>query len=624
MRSLLSAILLSAVITHTDLAPEGPLALLAQQGGNGDQSYYANAHPYLEEPLEKLVKLIPELNGLQSAPDQEQLPTILENAGERVDEFFRDVVDLTAHEQITEEALDGQGRVRRRLQAEDSYLIIRRGTEMFGTVGEYRMDAKGNPILEVGFNKGYFDTANFALDHVYFSAAFQSESTFLFLGEQKIDSRDTYVVAFAQKPGEATITVTMERRVPVPFLVTMLVQGIAWIDKSNFQIVRLRTDLLAPRREIKLYRLTSTVTFSEVQLSAVTPLWLPSSLNVSAQFAPPDILQTGNIYGLAFRNEHHYSDYQTYRVSVKMAPEAAKPPPAHYVEPVGITDQLYYANAHPYLDQPLDTLDKQIPELKKLRPATDQQALPGILEKTAANADGFFHHIVDLIASEKITQERLNGIGIVTASEQVRDNYLILRHATDLGADIVEYRMDSQGNRMDQVGLTKGYLVTSGFALSCNYFSSAFQPESKFRYLGEQRLGSQDTFVVAFAQQPGEATLHVTMTGLKGTRVYMLMQGIAWVDKSNFQVVRMRTDLLAPHVEIGLDQQTTDVTLSKVQLLDVASPLWLPSDVKVYLKFKAFDWGHHQFYEQSYRNEHHYTDYRRYRVSVKMMVSQNH
>ena len=269
---------------------------------------------------------------------------------------------------------------------------------------------------------------------------------------------------------------------------TMLVQGIAWIDKSNFQIVRLRTDLLAPRREIKLYRLTSTVTFSEVQLSAVTPLWLPSSLNVSAQFAPPDILQTGNIYGLAFRNEHHYSDYQTYRVSVKMAPEAAKPPPAHYVEPAGISDQLYYANAHPYLDQPLETLDKQIPELKKLRPATDQQALPGILEKTAANADGFFHHIVDLIASEKITQERLNGIGIVTASEQVRDNYLILRHATDLGADIVEYRMDSQGNRMDQVGLTKGYLVTSGFALSCNYFSSAFQPESKFRYLGEQRL----------------------------------------------------------------------------------------------------------------------------------------
>jgi hypothetical protein len=78
---------------------------------------------------------------------------------------------------------------------------------------------------------------------------------------------------------------------------------------------------------------------------------------------------------------------------------------------------------------------------------------------------------------------------------------------------------------------------------------------------------------VAFAQQPGKARRYVTMTGREGTRVDMLMQGIAWVDKNNFQLVRMRTDLLAPHSEIGQDQQTTDVTLSKVQLPDVKNIL---------------------------------------------------
>ena len=158
---------------------------------------------WLVEPLAELLNLIPELNGLQPAPDQEQLPTILENAGERVDEFFRNVVDLTAHEQITEEGLDGQGRVRRRLQVEDSYLIVRRGSEMFGTVGEYRMDAKGNPILEVGFNKGYFDTANFALDHVYFSTAFQSESAslnFVLASPRDASAVNTYAPASAPQP----------------------------------------------------------------------------------------------------------------------------------------------------------------------------------------------------------------------------------------------------------------------------------------------------------------------------------------------------------------------------------------------------------------------------------------
>jgi hypothetical protein len=619
MRRISAILLLGAVITYSEFATEIAVAFLPQRQDGAWQNYYANAHPYLTLPLEKLTQLIPELKGLQPAADQQELPTILESTGQRVDEFFRNVADLTAHEEITEEKLNGQGAVTKRLQVEDNYLIIRRGTEMFGQVREYRMDAKGNPVYEIGLNQGFFDTADFALDHVYFSIPFQPESTFLLLGEQTIDSRDTYVVAFSQKPDDATITVTMERRKPFPLLVNMLVQGIAWIDKSNFQIIRLRTDLLVPRPEIGLDHLTTMVTFKEVELPVVpTPLWLPSSLQIDAQFG---VSTTGN-YDLTFHNEHRYSDYQAFRVSVKMAPDEARAAPPGYVQPAGIGDETYYSNTHPYLEKPLGELHERIPELKKLQPATDQRMLPSILEKTATNVDEFFSHIVDLIAREKITQQRLNGSGFVTASEQVRDSYLILRHGTDLGADIIEYRMDTQGNRMGQVGLAKGYFATSGFALDCNYFSSAFQPESQFRYLGDQRIGSRDTFVVAFAQRPGKATQYVTMTGRKGTRVYMLMQGIAWVDKSNFQIIRSRTDLLAPHPEVGLDQQTTDVTLSKVQLLDMASPFWLPRNVKVYLRFKIFDPDRHQSDELSYRNEHHYSDYRRYRVSTKIIVPQ--
>jgi hypothetical protein len=48
------------------------------------------------------------------------------------------------------------------------------------------------------------------------------------------------------------------------------------------------------------------------------------------------------------------------------------------------------------------------------------------LRTTAVNVDDFFRHIVDLIAHQKITQQRLNGLGFVTARERVQDNYLIL------------------------------------------------------------------------------------------------------------------------------------------------------------------------------------------------------
>ena len=241
------------------------------------------------------------------------------------------------------------------------------------------------------------------------------------------------------------------------------------------------------------------------------------------------------------------------------------------------------------------------------------QQLPGILQKTASNVDGFFRDIVDVIANEKITEERLDSRGLVMASERVRDNYLILRHLNAARAYIVEYRMDDQGNRMDHPGLNEGYFATLGFALSCNYFSTVYQPELKFRYLGDQ-----DSYVVAFAQQPAKATLFVTMAGRGGTRVPMLIQGVAWVDRVNFQIIRMRMDLLAPRPEIGLQQLTTVVTLGKVRLLDVATPLWLPKEVKVDLKFREFDPAHANSLAVEFRNAHQYVDYRRYRVSVKI------
>ena len=88
----------------------------------------------------------------------------------------------------------------------------------------------------------------------------------------------------------------------------------------------------------------------------------------------------------------------------------------------------------------------------------------------------------------------------------------------------------------------------------------------------------------------------------------MLTQGILWVDKDNFQILRMRSDLLAPNKEIRLDRLTTDVTFGQVRLQDLPNSLWLPSDVDVYI-----DIGNEKF-----RNLHHYANYRRYRVAVKV------
>ena len=286
-------------------------------------------------------------------------------------------------------------------------------------------------------------------------------------------------------------------------------------------------------------------------------------------------------------------------------------------------EQGYYANAHPYLDEPLKQLAKHIPQLKDLKPAQSQEELPVILQRSGHQVNEFFHHITDLTAREEISLTRLRQERPYTkpelSGERVRDSYLILRHNNDRGVEVIEYRTDAKGDNFDQLVVQKGFLVTSGFALSCNYFSTGFQSESAFRYLGDQTIGQHDTYVVAFAQLPSKATLTVRMRGRSGDPVHMLVQGIAWIDKSNYQIVRMRTDLLAPRKDVGLNQQTTEVTFNKVQLAD-AAPLWLPSSVKVYVEFTTHNGAVDEVFELSYRNEHRYTDYQRYRVSSKVVV----
>lgn len=119
------------------------------------------------------------------------------------------------------------------------------------------------------------------------------------------------------------------------------------------------------------------------------------------------------------------------------------------------------ARAHPYLQDPLKQIVKRIPELEGIRPAVDQQALSMILRETGVRVDEFFHNVVDLVAHEEIKQVRLSSSGATRASEAVRESYLTLRHGNGTEASVDEFRMDAKGNRMNEVGATRGFLVTS-------------------------------------------------------------------------------------------------------------------------------------------------------------------
>jgi hypothetical protein len=270
----------------------------------------------------------------------------------------------------------------------------------------------------------------------------------------------------------------------------------------------------------------------------------------------------------------------------------------------------YYAHARHYLKESRRQLVREMPELGTLRPSRNQEALGTILTHVGTREEEFFHNIVDLLADEDIAQEVLEPTGTVLASQRTRYGYLILLKGHEIPPKYEEYRMDPQGNPTQPTGFHQGYAITAGFALKCIYFLPELQPELTYRYLGDQVLGPRDTYVVAFAQRPARATFWGTVISASG-KVVILDQGIAWIDKNTFQIVRIRTDLLAAHTEIGLAQQTTEITFGEVQIPDVTASLWLPDNASVYALFQG----------QAFRNEHRYRNYQHFHVSVKMHQS---
>lgn len=280
---------------------------------------YLSAMSFATCPIADLQQTIPELHGLKIAQSQEELPKLLEKIGDKTVNLFQKTPDLIAHEEVLESHAGGKNRRR-----DFSYLILSHPTANDVTLEEYRTDLQPqtsqattvNP-LSGGASSFWEDlrrnsqqvsaretgspplAEGFAYMWVNFYPANRAQSNFRYLGQQKIDRHNTLVVAFSQKPGAVRMpgeVALAGKSVPVYY------QGIAWVDESDFRIVRLRTDLLLLPDEVPLSKLTSEMHFADTQVSGIPSLlWLPREVTV-----------TSLISGVTFVDKHGYSDYRLY------------------------------------------------------------------------------------------------------------------------------------------------------------------------------------------------------------------------------------------------------------------------------------------------------------------------
>jgi hypothetical protein len=267
-----------------------------------------------------------------------------------------------------------------------------------------------------------------------------------------------------------------------------------------------------------------------------------------------------------------------------------------------------YRNAKSYVGMTNDELMAAVPELEGLQPPLTPQdgenTLAVILGRVGENVKEFADKLPDMVALEEISMERLHSDGRVAAKRQETFRYLVVARHGFNKTIFEEYRTDLQGKPAEPSGFAQDFSVTRGFAYAAIHFHPSTQADSVFRYLGKQTLDAKETDLVAFAQRPGFA--HITgQVALLERSAMILVQGLAWIDPKTYQIVRLRTDLLAPRADVRLETQTTEIRYAEFHLSEMPKTVWLPSQVTVTVEWRG----------KFYRNVHHYSDYKLFRAS---------
>ena len=276
-----------------------------------------------------------------------------------------------------------------------------------------------------------------------------------------------------------------------------------------------------------------------------------------------------------------------------------------------------HADASIYLDFSFPRLKQAVPPLKGLAYESNQDQLPSILAKVAQSIADALPKLPDLISREDVyhsqsARDSLTAGGAVGSQPWSRQfRYLILcHHDSDGGVWIEESRADGKGRPIDASGPSGTVTTPRGFGFANQWllFSAANQPEFRFRYLGQQTKDGKKTFVVAFAQSPEKVTTPANFQS-DGKTVPFFLQGILWIDQTTFDIVLLRTDLLAPIPGLHLFGLTTELHFAAVPIHDFDTVFWLPREVDI-----SSDEGMGPVEEN-----HRYSDYRLFHSTSKII-----
>jgi hypothetical protein len=218
------------------------------------------------------------------------------------------------------------------------------------------------------------------------------------------------------------------------------------------------------------------------------------------------------------------------------------------------------------------------PDLRLTEPCRVEEVLP----RVTLHVTEFVENVNRFTAKEDLEHERLDRSGRLKERAHSKSDYAASIERTGSGTFVVdEYRGHTEGVRSFQ-GTIEANLSASLVLI----FLPAHLEEFEMSCAGPEDWNGHSTWRVHFQQRRDRAA---TMSDLKvGNNYYsMLLKGFAWIDRENYQIVHLETDLLQAVPELRLEMLHQSVDLGSVTFAKRKATFWLPQVAVITADFQG-------------------------------------
>lgn len=185
-------------------------------------------------------------------------------------------------------------------------------------------------------------------------------------------------------------------------------------------------------------------------------------------------------------------------------------------------------------------------------------------------------------ATETLEHQNVSENGIASKATTVSFAYVVSIHETRPGSlNVEEYR-----NGTDDPSVFPEHLASRGLPSQVFLFHPYYQHEFEMKCEGLARQGKGFAWQIRFEQKrniPSRMQVHY----LNGKRFPVPLKGRAWIDTTNYNVVRLQTDVREPLKEAGLYAQHTEIEYGPVRFKKDNTDLWLPIRAEIYMQTKG-------------------------------------